>query len=330
MHDMNRIKKYLVDKSREGLDYDSVLNSYINNEKNPVLAKDLADVKRMFEEAVLVYPNFKFVQAMLNLQYIKDANTGNYYLVDPIEKKIESIEESVVRTAFSTKAFDRLQAERLYSARLGYNPNSTDFLYQEGHIYSINLYRPADWQVPYFTKGLKVPETKLPAIYDEYLKNLTRNQLSYDYCMAFLAATVQSGFKPQNYCVLIGIPGLGKGVYYQILSELVGNNNAATSMASKLADSNFNGWAKNKKVLFFDELKIRKPEDEDALKPYVGPEIEIEEKGVDKRTYTNYASIMIATNDIGDLKLQEGDRRFCMVDTGDKTLQSMVVKFYVM
>jgi Family of unknown function (DUF5906) len=325
-HNFEYIRRFLVFESREGKKYSDLYEDYLKNEKNPVLATDIKEVERLFAAAKKVYPNFEFVQAVLNLHYIKDANTGRYYLVDDVTKVVEPIEESAVRTAFTPKAFKEIEATRLYSARISYNPYESKFLFKEGLIPSLNMYRPAEWQVPYFMKGKPVPESTMPKIYDEFLKHLTINQLSYDYCLAFWAATVQSGFKPQNYCVLIGIPGLGKGVFYQILSELVGNANAGFTNAQKISDTPFNGWAKNKKILFFDELCIRKPEDENILKPYVGPEIEIEEKGVDKKTYVNYASIMLATNDIGELKLQEGDRRFCFVDTGAKSLETMVAE----
>lgn len=319
-HDLESITNYVIDHSRNGMSFDKIKEKYYSNDKNPVKPLEKMAVEDFFEQAKKLYPNFDFVKSVLELDFIQDITTGKFYLIDPETRTNTEVNLKSIEDAFNKKAFDYIKKTRLNSALIGWNPDSRDFKYKEGLVNSINLYRPADWQLQYFFKNIPVPETEMPKVYDQYLKHLTRNQLSYNYCLAFMAATVQNNFKPQNYCVLMGRQGLGKGVFFDIIKALVGSNNAGKIKAVNLADQKFNKEAKHKKILFFDEFRITSPQDEDALKDYVNETIAIEEKGVDSKVYKNYSSTLIATNDIGDLKISGDDRRFCLVDTGPRSL----------
>lgn len=325
-HDLAFITNFLIDNSRDGLSFDEIKRLYFKNDKNPVSPVEVKGVEDFFEKAKLAFPNYEFLRSVLELEFIQDIATAKYYLIDANTRTSESIKIESVENAFNKKTFDRIKKTRLNTAVIGWNPDTTDFKYKEGLVNSINLYRPADWQLDYFLKGKPVPETKMPDVYDQYLKHLTRNKLSYDYCLAFMAATVQNKFKPKNYCVLMGRQGLGKGVFFDIISALVGTWNAGKIKAVNLADKKFNKEAKHKKILFFDEFRINGPTDEDALKDYVNETIEVEEKGVDSKIYKNYSSTLIATNDIGDLKISADDRRFCLVDTGPESLAEFAKK----
>jgi Family of unknown function (DUF5906) len=324
MYDLEQILEILITGCRNGKKYEKIVYNFLNDEKKPVAEKDKKLVTSLFEEAVHSYPNFQTTQDVLTLDFIQDITSGDCYLVDSVSKKMEEVNMTAIENAFNKKAFDFIKAKKLYSVFLGWNPDSKEFKYKENLVQSINLYRPADWQLPYFFKNQPVPATIMPKVYVDFFNHLVRNKESFDYLLSFTAATVQSGFRPQNYCVLTGVQGLGKGVYYQIMQELLGFDNAGYTPAASIIDSKFNAFAENKKLLFIDELEIKKPGDENILKPFVNDTIAIEAKGVDLIAVKNYASILLASNDIGKMKISREDRRFCFLDTGEKTLLTYV------
>jgi Family of unknown function (DUF5906) len=326
-HTPHNILKHLIEESRKGKTFKEVVNEYI--EKMKVDSAEQENVRETFKEEATRYPNFDFVQKMLTYQYIRDAETSKYYLIEPRSKIIENIKEDAIKSAFKPAAFEWLNACKLYTARLGYNPNSSDFLYEEGLIKSVNLYRPAEWQVPYFFDGKKVPNSELPTDYENFFRHLVgSSQLSYDYTISFLAACVQKNKKAFTYYTMLGSQGIGKGVLFEIVRALVGKNNATLVEATKLAEMKFNDKLRNKKVIFFDELTIRNAEDDSVMKQFVNPEIDIEAKGVDKKSYTNYACVMVASNELGNLKIEQGDRRYSFVDTTKNTLLKFVAEQY--
>lgn len=326
MYNIDNILDTLIVGCRAGRKYDQIVYKFLNDDKKPVSAKDKTLVEKLFQEATQLYPNFQFTQDILTLDFIQDIVTGDCFLVDSITKRIEPVSILSVENAFEKNAFKAIRNKKMYSVFLGWNPDSTAFKYKENLVQSINLYRPADWQLPYFFKGQPVPATPMPKVYIDFFNHLVLNKPSFDYLLAFTAATVQHGFKPQNYCVLTGVQGLGKGVYFQIMQKLLGFENTGYTEANKIIGSQFNAFAKNKKLIFIDELEIKKSGEENILKPFVNDTIAIEAKGVDSISVKNYASLLLASNNIGNMKISKEDRRFCFVDTGPVTLSTYVKK----
>lgn len=324
MYNVQNILDILIAGCRAGKEYDQIVYKFLNDDKKPVSAKDKTLVEKLFQEATEMYPNFQFTQDIIKLDFIQDITSGDCFLVNSLTKKIEPVSILSIENAFEKNAFRAIKNKKMYSAFLGWNPDSTAFKYKENLVQSINLYRPADWQLSYFFKGHPVPATPMPKVYIDFFRHIAANDISYDYLLAFTAATVQHGFKPQNYCVLTGIQGLGKGVYFQIMQELLGFENTGYTEANKIIDSKFNAFARNKKLIFIDELKIKNAGEEDILKPFVNDTIAIEAKGVDSLSVKNYASLLLASNNIGNMKISREDRRFCFVDTGEKTLLTYV------
>jgi hypothetical protein len=324
MYTSDFILDELIVGCRNGLKFDKIVHNFINNDKKPVPHDMVDKVKKMFEEEKKRFNNFNYTQQVLDLEFILDITTGEYHLVDIFTKETTPIKIAAVENAFNKGAFQRIKERKLYSVFLGWNPDENVFKYKESLVESINLYKPAKWQLPYFFEGVEVPNTPMPKVYVDFFKHLTGNELSLDYLMAFTAATVQRGFKPQNYCVLTGIQGTGKGVYFQIMQQLLDPANTGYTEAVKIIDSKFNAFARNKKLIFIDELKIKSPGEEDILKPFVNDTIAIEAKGVDSLSVKNYASLLIASNDVGEMRISTEDRRFCFVDPGNIKLADYV------
>lgn len=317
---------YLINKSMDGLLFKQVVEKFIKENSD----EDVSQVRALFESAKKDYPNFEDVQSILLSDWCLDKNYPNYYIVDQINNRITTINAMSLKSFFNHKSFNKIQNQRLHTCYVGYNPDSSSMFFREFDLKHINLYRPAPWQVPFFYKEQPLPVNKvMPEIYTKFLNHLTGgNEKSIYYLINFLASTIQPNKKSYTYCTMLGGMGVGKGVLSEILEKLVGTDNHSKIPANKLSDIKFNAPAKNKKLIFLDELEVRSPSDENALKHFVNPTIHIEEKGKDARNYKNYANILIASNDLSKLKIEKGDRRYSMIDMGKETLIKFVDREY--
>lgn len=318
-HSYEQIKKYLIAKSRQAIPYKQVIEAYCKEYE----IKEPGPIINLFEQAKKDYPNFEQIQYIIKTEFAMDYNSGQYYLVDQVKAKITEINLLALKTMFSGKAFSTIEEERLHTCVMGYNPNSKNLFFKEenAEFKSINAYRPASWQIPYFYYGHPIPKNDIPEIYKKYFNHLTGgSNSSTHYLINFMASTVQTNKKAFTYCTMLGGMGIGKGVLADILSKLIGEKNYSNIPANKLSDNKFNAPAKNKKLIFLDELEIRNQSDENALKHFVNPTISIEEKGKDQKTYANYANILIASNNLSKLKIEPGDRRYSMIDMGKESL----------
>lgn len=323
-----QVLDYLINKSMDGLLFKQVVEKFIKENSD----EDVSQVRALFESAKKDYPNFEEVQSILLSDWCLDKNYPNYYIVDQINNRITTINSTSLKSFFNYKSFNKVQNQRLHTCYVGYNPNSNSMFYKELDLKHINLYRPAPWQVPFFYKEQPLPVSiTMPEIYAKFINHLTGgNEKSTHYLINFLASTVQPNKKSFTYCTMLGGMGVGKGVLSKIMRKLVGEDNHADIPANKLSDNKFNAPAKNKKLIFLDELEIRNQSDENALKHFVNPTISIEEKGKDQRTYTNYANILIASNNLSKLRIEPGDRRYSMIDMGKEILLKFAAREYNM
>ena len=78
-HSPNQILQFLIKESRKGKLFDEVVNYYISELKVPL--NEEKQVREQFNDEVENYPNFNFVQKVLSLQYVKDADTNKHYLI---------------------------------------------------------------------------------------------------------------------------------------------------------------------------------------------------------------------------------------------------------
>jgi hypothetical protein len=126
----------------------------------------------------------------------------------------------------------------------------------------------------------------------------------------------------QTYLMLVGLQGVGKGLFTSLLTQLVGPKYAEVCPDSFLKDK-FNGAMKDKRLLILDEIEIVEGV-VGRLKQIANDFVPYEPKGIDSTTIRNYTSTCMTSNSIGDMAVSPQDRRFSAVSIGNLPLLTVM------
>ncbi|WP_136513737.1 bifunctional DNA primase/polymerase [Geomonas edaphica] len=161
-----------------------------------------------------------------------------------------------------------------------------------------------------------------------YLKHIEENiangdKAVYDYLIAWMAQVVQRPDELIGVAVVMrGSMGAGKGVFANEFGKLFGQHYMLLNDSSQLVGK-FNGHMKEKCLLFADEaFWAGDKAAEGKLKSMITePTINIEMKGKDAFTIKNNLHMMFATNNDWAAPAGPRERRFFIIDVGNKHLQ---------
>lgn len=153
-----------------------------------------------------------------------------------------------------------------------------------------------------------------PGIFKEFLDHLYPNKDAQAYVLNYmhLALTTRNG--NNTALCLVGKKGTGKGLFVDLFKELVGPHNFNKAHRG-FFDSGFNRILLNKQLIHIDEQPINTAERIDRFKDYCNNEHNIEKKGVDAdRTVETFFQFIVTVNRDVDIKVDQDDRRFSIVD----------------
>ncbi len=152
------------------------------------------------------------------------------------------------------------------------------------------------------------------------------NQAIYDYLVAWMADVVQNpstlaGVTP----VLRGAMGTGKGVFAKYFGSLFGRHYMPIAQASQLT-GRFNDHMKDKVLLFADEaFWAGDKQAEGVLKALITEDyIVIEGKGENAFKIKNHLHFIFATNNSWCVPAGPQERRFFVLDVGEKRMKDSV------
>jgi len=241
------------------------------------------------------------------------------YLDDPFCTEIKRIERAQLRFVLDKST---LKGLTIRPCEFVYDPHRKERVYESNDLISyFNTYEPPTWMTNEYGQYQEVDKVdKMPELFNKFFNHLADGKKSeYDYIIKWLANAIQD----RNFCVLaaIGAPGIGKGVLGNIMLGLVGLSNF-TKTDNKLMEKHFNDQLKNKRIVFCDEINIKKTNHMNKFKDLVNDKVEIESKGKDAKLSINYASIYIASNNLDSLYIPEDDRRFSVVELTNNRLDS--------
>lgn len=217
----------------------------------------------------------------------------------------------------STKAFEAFTENRAYrfpkANRTIFNP-----ALPPGEIIGdgVNIYYPADVAM---TPGDVSPFTGLIA-------KLLPDERDRMILLSYMAACVQHiGSKFQWAPVLQGCEGNGKTLVFSTVAYAVGRKFTHSPKAEQLANQ-FNGYLQGKLFILVEEVHMRgRAEMLDILKPLVtNLEVEIEDKGVDKRMIENRANWAFCTNFQDAILKSRNDRRYAIFYTAQQKVEDLV------
>ena len=284
--------------------------------KNPNVQESSID--KAIDEGI--GPQYEVVQKITRSQLIINMNDkgGTIYLHDPFCAEIKTIEYNNLKYLFDRITINKLD---IRPCEFTYDPFKRERVYENGDLITyFNTYEPPKWMLDEYGQYLKYVEKvdTIPKRYEKFFKHLTDDKKSeYDYILSWLANAIQN----RNFCVLsaIGAPGIGKGVLGEIMVGLVGSSNFCKT-DNRLIRKDFNSQFKNKRLVFCDEINIKKTDHMNKFKDLINQRIEIEGKGENAVNSENFASIYIASNNMDSLFVPENDRRFSIIELTSKRL----------
>ena len=241
------------------------------------------------------------------------------FMDDPFHPEIKQIEKAQLRNVLDKDAMKDLV---IRPCEFVYDPFKRERVYEGDDLISyFNNYEPPTWMVDEYGQYKEVERVdKMPELFHRFFIHLSNGKESeYNYMVKWLANSIQD----RNFCVLtaIGAPGIGKGVLGNIMLGLVGLSNF-TKTDNKLISKDFNAQIRNKRLVFCDEINIKKTNHMNKFKDLVNDKIEIEGKGKDAKLDDNYASIYVASNNLDSLYIPENDRRFSVIELTNNRLDS--------
>lgn len=289
------------------------------------IIKELSDLTdniniltEVVESVIDEYPSYSFIQRFMRSQFIADQESDDLLIADPVSRRVEPVVEKRLKDVLA-KEFD--YKSKITVCRFTYNPFKMSQVYSDEHDTKFfNQYVPPAWQADYFySQGkVQVEKSELPELYKEYLMHLVDNdEPSYNYILDWCANTVQD----RNYCMLvtIGEEGIGKGLLGDVMEQVLGPSNYNRVKTDFLSKS-FNSELKNKRMVYLDEISLKNDADEEKLKSFINDQISVEQKHKDAKTVTNYASFYLSSNSLGAIKINEGDRRYSIVNLTETKL----------
>lgn len=161
-----------------------------------------------------------------------------------------------------------------------------------------------------------------------YLKHIEENIANgdrsvNDYIIGWMAQVVQHPDELIGVAIVMrGSMGVGKGVFVEQLGKLFGRHYMLLNDSNQLVGK-FNGHMKDKCLLFADEaFWAGDKAAEGKLKSMITePTITIEMKGKDAYTVKNNLHMIFATNNEWAAPAGPSERRFFVIDVGDKHKQ---------
>lgn len=249
------------------------------------------------------------IDIQTNDHYLYKAKTDTFTTIstDALSRMLNQIGKKLsdIQTDFCHVKYDPTQSERFYSIEIkNHHTGNIDF------ANCFNLYSPPSWRI-----GLEANNNP-PKLFNQILKTLVPNESDRIVLVAWL---YQAIFKARASTVLTvkGALGAGKNLILEgLLEQLVGIENYAKANAS-FFEKEFNSVMKNTKVVFVDEVGIKKETDKNKLKSYLNDRISVEEKGRNAETIVNTTSIIVTSNHLDDMEVLSNDRRFTAIRITD-------------
>ncbi|KAA6383794.1 MAG: hypothetical protein EZS28_020680 [Streblomastix strix] len=147
------------------------------------------------------------------------------------------------------------------------------------------------------------------------------NEIVYQYILNWFAYIIQNvGKKTETAIILQGLQGVGKNIFTNVLCELLAGYSSKNITDIDDFVGKLNTAIENKMLAIANEMKNfgeQRMSNMDALKSII-TEISfmINEKSIPKHEVENVVNIIIATNNVYPLKIENSDRRYVVCKCG--------------
>ncbi len=173
----------------------------------------------------------------------------------------------------------------------------------------------------------ELPFAELPDVdwFEEYLKtNICNNdEVVFSFMMKYLAHIIQHPEKSQKICILIrGAQGCGKDTLIEIMNAMFGSDRGYIHNSSNLDDfyGDFTNYLENNIMAVMNEVKGKDGHDlKEKIKDFVTRPINnINEKYRKPYSQINMSNVIVLTNNLNMIKIEESDRRMVLLKTSEQ------------
>lgn len=150
------------------------------------------------------------------------------------------------------------------------------------------------------------------------------NEEKYSYILDWFSFILQNpGKKTKVALVLASAQGAGKGFIIDFFfDEVFGTEICEQVVSLSRLTGHFNSDLENKVLLWIDEIGVEKNNFHvswERMKSYItDPRIKIEKKRIDQVQKPNYLNLILTTNNLSNLKVEPGDRRYSIFKCNDR------------
>jgi hypothetical protein len=203
-----------------------------------------------------------------------------------------------------------------------FNPTKDTFVEKDAEKY-FNTYRKMGIEAK---ESLDEKDLEVIKLFLNHLDFLFEKEEEKKILLNWFAHTIQNPGDRINWALLIqGCQGCGKSYLVDVLREILGKN--VSCLDPTAVFENFTGWAYGSLVIAIEEIRIsgtNKFQALDKLKPFISNnEINIQEKGRDRRTVENFTNYLMLTNHKDAIPISEDERRYCILFSKQKSQEKM-------
>lgn len=165
------------------------------------------------------------------------------------------------------------------------------------------------------------------AIFLKHVKEIitSGDENIYKYIISWVAYLIQNPGKKTKTClILIGKHGVGKTIFTDVISKLFGEYAHPDLSDVDLITGQFNTELENKILIVLNEFNVQdkttnKRSIRNKMKTYISDDfLVINRKNVNPYKVENVSNFIIVTNDTNPICIEEGDRRYVVLDVSDK------------
>lgn len=220
---------------------------------------------------------------------------------------------------------------------VSFDPTSTLVIDWDNH--RLNLFQPTDLLrhppaiLPTYA-GRKIGEASqalvqlCPYIYRVLHHICGNGDQEFEWFVNWLAYTVQTRQKAQTAWVFSGVPGTGKGIFFErILRPIIGEKYATKKRLDHLEEQ-FNAYLQQTLFLVYEEFRLSDSKQDGKLLNKLKDEIastitNIRAMRTDVQEVANFTNYIFFSNHKDVIRIEDGDRRFNIAPPQDVPLRAV-------
>ena len=258
---------------------------------------------------------------------VRDPDRDEIFAVEyvPAHNEVVSINKIIRQNAEDWLAgFGKPMPDAIPTWKIGFDPHNLHEIDWENS--KINTYKATEYlknppmvmpQYSGATRENSVEKLRdlCPTIHDILLHIAGSSELELGYFLNWLAYAMQKRDKAHTAWVFSGVPGTGKGVFYErILRPLIGDQYAVRKRLDHLEEQ-FNAYQEKALFLIWEEFRLKDSQQSGKLLNKMKDDITADEVNIRgmrenvraARSYTNY---IFFSNHTDVIPIEKGDRRF--------------------